>query len=365
MTIDRPAGLDIDSTATPARLTLSGRLDAEHCAALWPRARAALAQGSVVDASAVDYCDGTGAALLFDLIQRGGQVQGLPERFAPLLAELEPERPLTVPRRPTPPRLIARVGLLAAEVGREAHAAISFIGEATAAGFAVLRQPGQLRLGETLRVATSAGADALPIVALIAFLLGVILAFQSAVPMRQFGAELFVANLVGLSLVRELAPLMTAVLLAGRTGAAFAAEIGTMKVNQEIDALVTMGLDPMRFLVLPRLIAVACTVPLLTLFAELIGMFGAALVLIGFGIPMATSASQIMDFVDMSDYLTGLFKSFVFGLGIAGIGCMRGLQTGSGARAVGASATSADVRAIVMLVVADGLFAVAFYYLDW
>ncbi|TJZ72919.1 ABC transporter permease [Chitiniphilus eburneus] len=365
MTPDNSASLDIDTDSTPARLRLSGRLDAEHCADLWPRARAAMTQGAVVDTSAVDYCDGTGAALLFDLIQRGGTVEGLPERFAPLLAELEPDHPLIIPRRPPPPGVIATLGRVVAEVTLEARAAIVFIGEASAAFASVMRRPRELRLGETLRVATSAGADALPIVALIAFLLGVILSFQSAVPMRQFGAELFVANLVGLSLVRELAPLMTAVLLAGRTGAAFAAEIGTMKVNQEIDALVTMGLDPMRFLVLPRLIAVACTMPLLTLFAELIGMFGAALVLIGFGIPMATSASQIIDFVDMSDYLTGLFKSFVFGLGIAGIGCMRGLQTGSGARAVGAAATSADVRAIVMLVVADGLFAVAFYYLDW
>ncbi|UXY17111.1 ABC transporter permease [Chitiniphilus purpureus] len=359
------ATLEVDAGTSPPRLILGGRLDAAGCAVVWPQARTMLQHGATVDADAVTYCDGTGAALLFDLIQRGGKVRGLPEQFAPLLAELEPDKPLTIPQRPPPSGLVATLGRLTAGFLAEAYAALAFIGEAGAALAKALRRPRELRLGEMLRVATSAGADALPIVALIAFLLGVILSFQSAIPMRQFGAELFVANLVGLSLVRELAPLMTAVLLAGRTGAAFAAEIGTMKVNQEIDALVTLGLDPMRFLVLPRLLAVALAMPLLTLFAELIGMLGAALVLTGFGIPMATSATQIMGFVDMSDFLTGLFKSFVFGIGIAAIGCMRGLSTGSGARAVGAAATSADVRAIVMLVVADGLFAVAFFYLDW
>ncbi|WP_148714774.1 ABC transporter permease [Chitinolyticbacter meiyuanensis] len=347
------------------RLKLAGRLDAAGCAQIWPAAREAASDGRTADASAVDYCDGIGAALLFDLSQRGVHIEGLAEQFAPLLAELDPDQPLVIPETPPPEGRVTALGHAAASWWRETRDVIAFIGETVASSAAVLRRPGELRVAETLRVAASAGADALPIVSLIAFLLGVILAFQSAIPMRQFGAELFVANLVGLSLVRELAPLMTAVLLAGRTGAAFAAEIGTMKVNQEIDALTTLGLDPLRFLVLPRLIAVALTAPILTLYAELIGMFGAALVLTGFDIPLATSATQIQGFVDMSDYLTGLGKAFVFGLGIAGIGCLRGLRTGSGARAVGASATSADVQAIVMLVVADGLFAVAFYYLGW
>ncbi|HSC81900.1 MAG TPA: ABC transporter permease [Chitinolyticbacter sp.] len=348
-----------------ARIVLTGRLDATGCAAIWQSARDAAGTESTVDASGVSYCDGIGAALLFDLIQRGARIEGLSEQFAPLLAELDPDQPLLIPEMPKPEGRLAAIGHFAAGWWRETRDVIGFIGEATVSSWAILRRPRELRLGETLRVAASAGADALPIVSLIAFLLGVILAFQSAIPMRQFGAELFVANLVGLSLVRELAPLMTAVLLAGRTGAAFAAEIGTMKVNQEIDALTTMGLDPMRFLVLPRLIAVALTAPLLTLYAELVGMFGAALVLTGFDIPLATSASQIQGFVNLSDFLTGLGKAFVFGLGIATIGCLRGLRTGSGARAVGASATSADVQGIVMLVVADGLFAVAFYYLGW
>ncbi|XZG71220.1 ABC transporter permease [Chitinibacteraceae bacterium HSL-7] len=343
-------------------LILEGRLDAAGCAPLWNSLVNEAKSDDTLDASAVSYCDGTGAALLFTLHQRGVTIQGLATPFASLLAHMEPETPLKRPEsKPDAPVWQSWL----AHMRQQSVDWLAFTGELVSSSWQTLRRPESWRVSETLRLATLTGADALPIIALIAFLLGVILAFQSAIPMRQFGAELFVADLVGLALVRELAPLLTAILLAGRTGAAFAAEIGTMKVNQEIDALVTMGLDPMRYLVIPRIVAVAFVTPLLTLFAELIGIAGMALVLLNFEIPLNTAWREVQSIVDMSDYLTGLGKAAVFGFGIAAIGCLRGLQTGQGASAVGQAATRADVSAIVMLVVLDGLFAVAFYYLGW
>jgi phospholipid/cholesterol/gamma-HCH transport system permease protein len=208
------------------------------------------------------------------------------------------------------------------------------------------------------------GVNALPIVALISFLLGIILAFQAAVPMRQFGAELFVADLVGLSILRELGPLMTAILLAGRSGAAFAAEIGTMKVNEELNALTTMGLDPVRFLVVTRILAALFMMPLLTMFADLIGILGGALTMISFNIPISSFLHEVDSLVDVKDLLAGLAKVPVYAILIAGIGCLRGLQTQTGASAVGISATRAVVSGIILLVIVDGIYAFVYYLLD-
>jgi phospholipid/cholesterol/gamma-HCH transport system permease protein len=165
-------------------------------------------------------------------------------------------------------------------------------------------------------------------------------------------------------MLRELGPLMTAILLAGRSGAAFAAEIGTMRVNQEVDALTTMGLSPVRFLVTPRIIAALLMTPLLTLFANMVGLLGGALTMQSFSIPFITFLKQVDSAVTMTDFLAGFIKSFVFAVLVAGIGCLRGLQTRAGASAVGDAATRAVVTGIILLVVVDGLFAVAYYLLD-
>ncbi len=346
-------------------LYLAGRLDADGTAVIWTQARQLARPQLRVEAAAVEYCDGAGLALIYALIQQGAHVENLPQRYGALLNELNPSEPLqSSPPEARPPFLI-RLGARAATIWHSFYDLMEFTGELTAAWGVWLRKPGIMRWGDMLEQCLKSGVNALPIVLLVAFLFGVILAFQSAVPMRQFGAELFVANLVGLSLVRELAPLMTAVLLAGRTGAAFAAEIGTMKVNEEINALITLGLEPVRFLVLPRILAVTLMAPLLTVLAEVIGILGAGLVLLTFNIPLQTTVAQVMDSVDFADYVGGLAKATVYGFGIAVIGCRRGLNTGAGASAVGASTTQAVVSSIVMLVVADGLFAVAFYYLGW
>src|SRR5258705_3821865 len=247
---------------------------------------------------------------------------------------------------------------------RDMRMQVEFLGEAVAALGSAIRHPSTIRWRDVAVICERVGADALPIVALISFLLGVILAFQSAIPMKKFGAEIFVADLIGLSMLRELGGLMTAILLAGRSGAAFAAEIGTMRVNQEIDALTTMGLDPVRFLVTTRVIAAVLMTPLLTLFADLVGLLGGAMTLQSFAIPFVTFIHEVESIVDFSDFMAGFVKSFVFAILIAGIGCLRGLQTSAGASAVGDAATRAVVSGIILLVIVDGIFAVIYFFLD-
>lgn len=368
------AALAISDTADGRRvLALSGRLDATTIRRVWAEGRQAIAavpgQRVVVDASNVDYCDGAGMALLVDLIaqRKAGDVQvaNLAPAFETLLEQFDSHE-LARDQDPPPRRRssIEEVGAIAAGMGEDLRQQIVFIGEAAAALVYAIVHPMSIRWKDVWRICERVGADALPIVALISFLLGVILAFQSAIPMRRFGAEIFVADLIGLAMLRELGPLMTAILLAGRSGAAFAAEIGTMTVNQEVDALTTMGLDPVRFLVTPRIIAALLMTPLLTLFADLISLVGGAITLQSFSIPYVTFIHEVEGIVDYSDFMAGFVKSFVFAVLIAGIGCLRGLQTSAGASAVGDAATRAVVSGIVLLVAVDGVFAVIYYLLD-
>jgi len=367
------ASLALNETAGSATLALAGRLDAYSVGRLWRDARAALTKHPntpvTVDCSAVDYCDGAGVGLLLDLLRQprpaGADVhiEGLAERFHRLLDQFDPKSFVETSAAPPRPGIIERAGIAGEQLWADLRGLVAFLGEASAALVHALAHPRMLRWRDILYVAEEAGVNALPIVLLIGFLMGVILAFQSAIAMKQFGAEIFVANLLSLSILRELGPLMTAILLAGRSGAAFAAEIGTMKVNQEIDALTTMGLDPVKFLVVTRVLAAtAMTVPLVV-FSDLIGLVGGALVMLTFEIPIATYYKQAMSFATLGDFMGGLAKAVVFGVLIAGIGCLRGLQTETGASAVGIAATSAVVSGIIMIVFVDGVFAVVYYYL--
>ncbi len=355
-------------------MTLAGRMDAFTLGRVWDRVlddARELASGSAllaVDVSGVSYCDGAGAGLLHGIertvAELGSRVE-LVGLSAAVEGHLKPYRDADAIDVQQPARRssreLFREGVIA--VGNEIRTQISFIGEVSRALTESLVQPRRVRWGDALKVAEVAGFQALPIVSLIAFLLGVILAFQSAIAMRQFGAEIFVADLVSISLFRELGPLMMAILLAGRSGAAFAAEIGTMKVNEEVSALTTMGLDPVRFLVVPKVLAALLVAPLLALYANLIGLVGAAMIMRGFGIPWVAFFQQVSGAVTLADLGSGLFKAVIFGLLVATVGCLRGLQTGNGAAAVGQSTTSAVVTAIILIVVADGLFAVLFYQL--
>jgi phospholipid/cholesterol/gamma-HCH transport system permease protein len=238
------------------------------------------------------------------------------------------------------------------------RALLEFAGELAVAILRAARRPRSVRWSNAWLTAEQAGVDGLPIIALVGFLLGLILAFEAGIAMRRFGAEIFVANLLAISMLRELGPLVTAIILAGRTGSAFAAELGTMKVGEEIDALITMGLEPVRFLVLPRVLAAVTMTPLLTVFANLFGLIGGAVVMQSMGFPLVTYVNQILSAVEMKDFLVGLFKSLVYGIVVAAIGCLRGLQTTTGASAVGQSTTSAVVSGIILIAIVDGVFAV-------
>ncbi len=354
-------------------LVLSGRFVAETIPTVWREALAALraqpARPVVVDASGVTYCDGAGIALLVDLLRQQRpatvEVAKLDPAFQALLAQYDPhalEHDLD-PEAVRPP-VVEEIGRTAYRFFRDLRQQVEFLGQSVSALWGAILHPSTVRWRDVAVISERVGADALPIVALISFLMGSILAFQSAVPMRQFGAEIFVADLIGLAMLRELAALMTAILLAGRTGAAFAAEIGTMRVNQEIDALTTMGLDPVRFLVTTRVLAALLMTPLLTLFANVVGLLGGAVTMLSFSIPFVTFVNEVEAIVSFDDFLAGWVKSFAFALLIAGIGCLRGLQTAAGASAVGDSATRAVVSGIVLIVIVDGIFAVVYFLLD-
>jgi len=355
-------------------LRVAGRLDVHGAAGIWREAMTLVDDRRpsqvVVDASDVTYCDGTGVAFLTALRRRqaraggGFDIRGLPEQFRPLLDLFAASE--AVP--PAPPaeeafHPVARIGRASHAVWTDVHRLVAFVGEMTVALGAALRHPRRIRWRDVGLTAERAGVNGLPIVALIGFLLGLIMAFQSAIPMRQFGADIYVANLIGLSMIRELGPLLTAIILAGRSGSAFAAELGTMKVSEEIDALVTMGLRPVRFLIVPRVLAAVAMTPLLAVFADLFGLIGGGVVMLSLGFSLEVYHQQILSAVAPGDFLGGLFKAMVFGIVVAGIGCQRGLQTTTGASAVGESTTNAVVSGLVLIAIADGIFAVVFYYL--
>jgi phospholipid/cholesterol/gamma-HCH transport system permease protein len=351
-----------------------GRLDSMSTGSIWRETNLELDRTSpeqvIVDASEIEYCDGSGIGYLFGLRQRqeknggGLEIRGLQAEFQQLLDLFDPSEFEESPEiQPGPVSFFEKIGRSTCRICEEAYTFLEFLGEAGVAMVKALLNPKQVRWKDAFLVAETAGVNALPVIALIGFLMGLIMAFQAAIPMRQFGAVIYVANLVGLSMVRELGPLMTAIVLAGRSGSAFAAELGTMKVNEEIDALITMGLDPVRFLVVTRILAAVIMTPLLTLFADLIGVMGGSIVLLSMGYSLDTYLKQIFSMVTYVDLLGGLFKSIVFGLLVAGIGCLRGLQTEIGASAVGESTTRAVVGGIVLIVVTDGIFSVVYYYL--
>ncbi|HEY8493346.1 MAG TPA: ABC transporter permease [Myxococcota bacterium] len=368
------AGLRTEVGAGGERVVrLAGRLDAESTARLWrsamEAARAARGAALVVEASAVDYCDGSGAALLAALEQEvreaGGrfELRGLREDLRRLVALVapSPRAAAAAPRRA--PSLVARLGGAALGALAAGRTLVTFVGQVVLALGWALRHPGRVRWGDAFLVAERAGAGATPIMVGVGFLLGLILAFQSAMPMRRFAADIFVADLLGLAMLRELGPLMASILLAARSGSAFAAEIGTMKVNEELDALATMGLDPVRFLVVPRVVAAVAVVPALAMITSLAGLLGGLLVYGSLGYPPVTFVSRIVDMVEPGDVVGGLFKAGVFGVIVAALGCLRGMQTGKGAQAVGLSTTSAVVSGIVAIALVDGVFAVVFYVL--
>lgn len=347
-------------------LALSGRIDTLAAAALWTRLMAeARKPGAalVLDLTQVEAVDTTGATLLLTAqgAAEGTRIEGASPGVVAVLDRvrdaLAAPQPKTVPYRFSP---LSGVGRRVVNALRNGLDWLAFLGELLIVALATLIRPWRLRGRELLRHLDEAGTRAFGLAILLGALLGIILAFQSAIPLRQFGAEIFVPSLVGISLLRELGPLMAGVVLAGRTGSAYAAELGTMSVNEEVAALRIMGIDPMALLVLPRVLAGMLVMPVLSLVLTLAGLAGMALIMRLLGFQMTTVVQQLTNFVSLKDLLGGLFKAAVFGLAIAIIGCRAGLGAGRGPRAVGDAATAAVVGGIVAIVLLDGGFAVLF-----
>ena len=255
----------------------------------------------------------------------------------------------------------ARIGSATLGYGVSVNDFLSFLGGLSIAFTKFIRGKARYRKEDLVEVIQECGSRALGIVSLITFLVGVILAFMGAVQLSQFGASIYVADLVGIGMVRDMGAMMAAIIMSGRTGAAFAAKLGTMKVTQEIDALTTMGISPLEFLVLPRVIALTAMMPLLCLYANFIGILGGLFVGVSMlGLSARSYMNETISSFTLVNLFGGLTKATFYGLLIAIAGCLRGFQCGNSSSAVGDAATQAVVMSIVMVVVACGLFAVVF-----
>ena len=358
-----------------ARVVLRGRLNARTVSDSWNTLeeglRAVKLEKLEVDASQLRLCDGAGLALLrylgMGLMTPGAAVtvNGLNPELEQLfraftLEDYETFRPSTcVKCHPIPDE----VGSGVRHAARDLRQQIEFLGNVARNMMPTLLSRRQTRWPEIGRIFESAGANAVPIVSLVSILVGLIIAFESSQTLADFGAQIFVVNMIGIIMVRELGPLLAAVLLAGRSGSAFAAELGTMKVNEELDALQTFGLDPIRFLVIQRMVAGILLTPLLAFYATFLGITGGVLVAFALGYHWSLIFHQLTAALVLSDVFLGFAKAVVFGAIVSGIGCLRGLQTGEGPSAVGVSTTRAVVASIILIVMADAVFAVLFYYL--
>ncbi len=366
------ARLRFDGTAHLA--ALGGRWTLAHARTLETalgRLDAGGARVLRVDFGEVAAIDSAGAWLLHRQIRRwqeaGADVElaRASDAQAALLGRMaiegEERKPLARPAGGALAELAIRTGEATVEIGREAHALVSFVGAVATVWARALRRPGRVRLVSTVYHIERIGIDALPIMGLLAFLIGIVLAFQGADQLRQYGAEVFTINLLGVSILREIGVLITAIMVAGRTGSAFAAEIGTMKVNQEVDAMRTIGLDPMETLVLPRLIALAVALPLLVFFAEAMALAGGAtMVIVGLDLSLSQFFEQLAGAVTLATFLIGIVKAPVFAVLIGMVACYEGLKVSGSAESVGIHTTRSVVKSIFLVIVFDAAFSILF-----
>jgi phospholipid/cholesterol/gamma-HCH transport system permease protein len=299
----------------------------------------------------------------FDLCARNGaefRTQTLPPGISALLrlSQAVPEKKDAARGEARSP-FFERIGLAGIAGFREAISMFTFMGENVLAAFKLLRGTAQFRWGDAFLVMQECGPKAVGIVALISFLIGLILAFIGATQLQRFGASIYTADLVAIATVREMGCIMTGIIMCGRTGAAFAAQLGTMKVNQEIEAFRTFGFNPIEFLVLPRMVALIAMMPVLVLFADLISIFGGFVVsTLMLHITPALYINRTVHSITVPFFLLGIFKGAFFGIVVALTGCLRGMQAGSNAAAVGLATTSAVVTGITVIIASDGVFAV-------
>jgi len=286
---------------------------------------------------------------------------GLPNGVQQLLrlAEAVPEQETRGSAESDP--LAVRVGKQTLEAVGGLRESMAFLGEATLAFLNLIRGRARFPRRDFWLITQECGAQALPIVSLVSVLVGLILAFMGAVQLRQFGAQIYVADLVGIGMSRDMGAIMVGIIMAGRTGAAFAAQLGTMTVNEEIDALQTMGISPMEYLVMPRMLALMLMMPLLVLYGDLLGIVGGAIVGVGsLDLGLMQYAQQTQRALTVTHFAAGLFKGTVYGVIVALAGCMRGMQCGRSAAAVGSATTSAVVLSIIMIIVSCGLITVIY-----
>lgn len=318
-----------------------------------------------IDAGGIGRLDTSGAYLLVKLANRtGAQIRNCPETYEHLIervaANLAP--PAELPDRGN--AIVRNLALLGGGVVSglsRALAMLSFLGAVVETFLRVMRQPRRFRLTATVRHMEDAGLSAFPIVMLISFLVGVVLAFQGAAQLQRFGAEIFVVNLIGVSVLREIGILLAAIVVAGRSGSAFAAQIGSMKVNEEVDAMRALGLDPMEVLVLPRVIALFLMMGPMAFLADLMGLLGGGLMAwVALGVPPALFAERLAAVIPLSALMVGLAKAPVFGALIAMVGCYEGLKTQGSAESLGRQTTRAVVEGIFIVIVADAIFSVFF-----
>jgi phospholipid/cholesterol/gamma-HCH transport system permease protein len=356
-------------------LSLSGRIEVGNLHLFVSEADALINQMTprklMVNLSNLEYLDSAGALGLLQLEDRA-RARSIPFQFDNVTEEAKrimglvnrkalTMKPLVSEKKSN---ILEQIGDGSLKILNDFVSIITFLGDLITALTYSFMHPRSVRWEDLLFYLKRSGVEGLPIVGLISFLLGLIIAFMSSLQLRQFGANIYVASLVAVAMVSELGPIMTAIIVAGRTGSAFAAEIGTMKVNEEVDALVAMGFDPTHFLAVPKVLAAMVAVPILTLYSDFFGIGGGLVVgVLGLDLTVYTYVQETMSVISVTSIFKGLLKSVVFAVLIAGIGCQRGFQVRGGAEAVGSATTSAVVAAIFLIIVTDSAFAILFTYI--
>jgi phospholipid/cholesterol/gamma-HCH transport system permease protein len=360
------------------RLSVSGRLTLSDLSAMTEEI-GALFEGIgqrklLIDLQALDYVDSAGALFILRVEEEAAkrsipfEIVNMSPRVSSVVGIIDRRAVAPPPAegRPRSVGLVEETGMASVAFVEDIARSITFGGSLISEVVLSILRPSSVRWKDVLLYMKKVGVDGLPILGLISYLLGLIIAFMSSLQLKQFGANMYVASLVAIAMVRELGPIMTAIVVAGRSGSAFAAEIGTMKVNEEVDALVTMGFDPVRFLAIPKVFASILVVPLLTFFSDLFGILGGMTVgVLGLDLTIHTYAQQTSWALEVFDVVSGVVKSMVFAILIAGIGCQRGFQASGGAEAVGNATTSAVVAGLFLIIVADSTFAIILNYVRW
>ena len=351
-------------------LRFSGGMTVRRIGDINERLRARTAPVDLVDLGDVDRMDTVGAWIVYRFASdHGARVEGGSPETRRLVEEIgKADQPVRMrpDRTPTIVKVLAEVGEATVTAGRTLLGLVGFFGGMMVASWNLIRHPGRFRLNAVVQRFEVVGVSALGIIGLMSFLIGIVIAQQGAVQLRQFGAEVFTINLIGRITLRELGVLMTAIMVAGRSGSAFAAQLGTMKLTEEIDAMRTIGVSPMEALVLPRVIATVVMMPLLGMYSSLVAIIGGGLLSwISLDIPPITFIQRLREVVPMTDLWVGLVKAPVFGFIIGMTGCYQGMQVRANAEEVGLRTTAAVVQAIFLVIVLDAFFAVFFTEVGW